>query len=96
MLAQLRIRTVCDYRSRFEREREKTQWPGPQAPKILVLDIMSLNPDMAGKDPSRAFFDRLMKPALPPGILPAPCRNQWAPWPSPARRSMADAAPSAR
>jgi protein-tyrosine phosphatase len=65
-LAQLRIRTVCDYRSSFEREREKTQWPGPQAPEILVLDIMSMNPEMAGKDPTRSFFERLMKPGATP------------------------------
>jgi len=65
-LAELRIRTVCDYRSSFEREREKTQWSGPSAPEILVLDIMSMNPEMAGKDPTRSFFERLMKPGATP------------------------------
>ena len=65
-LAELKIGTVCDYRSAVEREREKTQWPGPQAPEIMVLDIMSMNPEMAGKDPTRSFFERLMKPGATP------------------------------
>ena len=65
-LAALKIRTVCDYRSAIEREREKTQWAGARPPEILVLDIMSLNPEMAGKDPTRSFMERLTKPGATP------------------------------
>jgi protein-tyrosine phosphatase len=61
-LAALRIQTVCDFRAKTEREREKTQWAGVNAPEMMVLDIMAADPARASEDPNRSFMARLMAP----------------------------------
>ncbi|MCS7024467.1 MAG: tyrosine-protein phosphatase [Bryobacteraceae bacterium] len=67
-LSELRIRTVCDLRSAAERAAEKTSWPqGPQAPKIIHLDILAANSNRSSEDPTRAFLTRLLGRQAQPG-----------------------------
>ncbi|OYX76576.1 MAG: hypothetical protein B7Y82_13020 [Sphingomonadales bacterium 32-65-25] len=47
-LAKLGIRTVCDFRSTGERQREPVAWPSPGTPKVLARDYeLDMAPLMA-------------------------------------------------
>jgi len=65
-LANLHIATICDLRSKVERERDATRWRGSQAPETLVLDIMATDPKSAGQDPTREFLKRVMASGATP------------------------------
>jgi protein-tyrosine phosphatase len=63
-LSKLGIRTVCDFRSEIERQREATKWRATPSAEILVLDIMAANPARANEDPTKSFMARLMQPGF--------------------------------
>lgn len=54
---KLGIRTVCDFRTSFEREREPTHWPGDQ-PDFMLLDMGA--GQQKNVDPARAFLKPLL------------------------------------
>jgi len=67
-LADLNIRTVCDYRSSDERASDPTLWRGSApVPETVVLDLMAANPGRDSKqDPTKAFMARLAAPGMTP------------------------------
>lgn len=54
---KLGIRTVCDFRTSFEREREPTRWPGEQ-PDFVLLEMGA--GQQKGTDPATAFLKPLL------------------------------------
>jgi protein-tyrosine phosphatase len=65
-LAQLKIRTVCDLRSRMERDREPTKWQGP-APEMISLEMgVSGNPN---QDPTATFLQPLLSGQATPAQI---------------------------
>jgi protein-tyrosine phosphatase len=67
-LAALKIRTVCDFRSKAERDREPTQWQGV-APEFLLLEIGG--GQHGNRDPAVTF----MRPILEGKATPAQVEN---------------------
>lgn len=71
-LAALKIRTLCDLRSRAERDREPTRWKG-QAPETLLLEMgVSDNPN---QDPATAFMQPILSGKATPEATAALMRD---------------------